>query len=116
MGRGQNETSWLKHQTFYEIQSTEVFVSRFNTLCTFNIKISVTFLFYEGADDTYWDKAILTYRQTQINTDSDIIIRYSGYWWRFPELNPQMHTCSPVLSVYILMSFDFPFLRLFGVR
>jgi hypothetical protein len=36
MGRGQNETSWLKHQTFYEIQSTEVFVSRFNTLCTFN--------------------------------------------------------------------------------
>ena len=36
MGRGQNETSWLKHQTLREIQSTEVFLSGFNALCTFS--------------------------------------------------------------------------------
>jgi hypothetical protein len=36
MGRGQNETSWLKHQTLCEIQSTEVFLSGFNALCTFS--------------------------------------------------------------------------------
>ena len=32
MVRGQNETSPLKHQTFCEIQSTEVFLSEFNSL------------------------------------------------------------------------------------
>jgi hypothetical protein len=32
MGRGQNEISWLKHQTLCEIQSTEVFLSGYNTL------------------------------------------------------------------------------------
>jgi hypothetical protein len=36
MGRGQNETSWLKHQALGEIQSTEVFLSGFNALCTFS--------------------------------------------------------------------------------
>jgi len=36
MRRGQNETSRLKHQTLSEIQSTEVFVSKFNALCTFS--------------------------------------------------------------------------------
>ena len=36
MGRGQNETSWLKHQTLCEIQSIEVLLSGFNTLCTFS--------------------------------------------------------------------------------
>jgi hypothetical protein len=36
MRRVQNETSWLKHQTLSEIQSTEVFVSEFNALCTFS--------------------------------------------------------------------------------
>jgi hypothetical protein len=36
MARGQNETSWLKHQTLCEIQSTEVFLSGFNALCTFS--------------------------------------------------------------------------------
>ena len=36
MRRGQNETSRLKHQTLSEIQSTEVFVSEFNALCTFS--------------------------------------------------------------------------------
>jgi hypothetical protein len=35
MGRGQNETSRLKHQTLCEIQSIEVLWSGFNTLCTF---------------------------------------------------------------------------------
>jgi hypothetical protein len=32
MVKGQNETSWLKHQTLCEIQSTEVFLSEFNPL------------------------------------------------------------------------------------
>jgi hypothetical protein len=36
MGRGQHETSWLKHQALGEIQSTEVFLSGFNALCTFS--------------------------------------------------------------------------------
>ena len=36
MGRGQNETSWLKHKTLCEFQSTEVFLSGFNALCTFS--------------------------------------------------------------------------------
>ena len=36
MGRGQNETSWLKHQTLCDIQSTEVDLSGFNALCTFS--------------------------------------------------------------------------------
>ena len=36
MGRRQNETSWLKHQTLCEIQSNEVFLSGFIALCTFS--------------------------------------------------------------------------------
>jgi uncharacterized membrane protein len=28
----------------------------------------------------------------------------------------QFSSCWPILSVYIIMSFDFPFVRLFGVR
>ena len=36
MWRGHNETSLLKHETLCEIQSTEVFLSGYNTLCTFS--------------------------------------------------------------------------------
>jgi hypothetical protein len=36
MGRGQAETSWQKHQTMREMQSTEVYLSGFNALCTFS--------------------------------------------------------------------------------
>ena len=36
MGRGQTETSWQKHQALREMQSTEVYLSGFNALCTFS--------------------------------------------------------------------------------
>jgi hypothetical protein len=63
-----------------------------------------------------WKKSKLNSKQIwKIQKKSKLNIEKIGKTWKKGKLNSEQ-LFFRILSVYILMSFDFPFVRLFGVR
>jgi hypothetical protein len=91
MARRQNETSWLKHHTLCDIQSTEVFLSGFNALCTFSHEEDKNEV--KMKNDNYRNNVNTRHRDEGRQTNENITLKIkSKCATPIPKINLQVYT------------------------